>query len=312
MNWKNSVLFVLALLLMSPIAFADETNSSENEKNNKYGMQARYDHIVCQTDFAAHSVDNVVSHIPDKATELNPYKDRIATGVSTLKGYLDAMDKEAFNKYVKGTLHPKLRELSKEVRDSYKGKNNRGIDRETKQAIRDQFKTDKKTMATCISNTTKDFAQGKIKHMRDDLKEWNKKIDNLSARGVDVSELKQIIGGAQGTVVEPLDSEVETDAQGATKKFCLGNGCKDGTNFHFFAKMHIARLNALLEYLENSDKNLDETLLAQVKSDISLASSALSDVGTSAYTDQTKAAVWGNIKKASEDMRALVKSARSG
>ena len=76
--------------------------------------------------------------------------------------------------------------------------------------------------------------------------------------------------------------------------------------------MHIARLNALLEYLENSDKNLDETLLAQVKSDISLASSALSDVGTSAYTDQTKAAVWGNIKKASEDMRALVKSARSG
>jgi len=306
--WKNSVLFVLALLLMSPI-FAHDADNGKRE----YGMQARYDHIVCQTDFATHSVDNVVSHVPDTTTQLNPYKEEIATEVSTLKGYLDTGNKEEFNKYLKETLHPKLRDLTKEIKDSYKGKNNKDLDKDTKQAIRDQFKTDKKTMATCIANTAKDFAQGKITHMQDDLNEWNKKLDNLSARGIDVSEMKQIVSDAQSSVVDPLSSAVSGNAdelKDALHKYCLGNGCK--VNFHFFAKIYIARLNMMLEHIEGTNKTLDANMLAQVKSDISAASSALSSVGTSAYTDQTRAAVWDNIKKASEDLRALIKSARSG
>ncbi len=313
---KGSVLLFMALLLLSPIVFANGNESTGTEKGksmeNRYGMQARYDHIACQVDFTKNTIDNVVGKVPDAATQLNQYKEDLTGELNALKGYLDSKDKEQFNSYVKSTLHQKMIDASKAVKDSLHGKN---VTKDTRKAIQDQFSADRRAFAACNANTAKTFAQEKVQKMKDDLDEWDKKIDNLSARGINVDDMKKIVSDARSMAVDPVSNEVNGATTGdaikaALQKYCLADGCKDGVNFHFFAKMDIARLNALVSYLEGTGKTLDQTALAQLKADIDAANSALASVGTSDYTEATRAAAWDSIKKASEDLRDLVKKSR--
>ena len=315
--WKSGLVFLFAFLLVGSVVFADEGKVDregrhpikERKMDTSYGMEARYEHIKCQVDYSTRSVDSIVESVPGAQNTLASYKSIVTDNLNTLKGYLDSGNKDEFNDYLKNILKPNMQSLSSEAKDSI-----RGVNGTTRSEIRGKLTANKQDMASCNSKAMGTFGQEKVAKLQKALDEWTQKIANLSSKGIDTSKMTSIVGDAKTTVIDPLSAAVATgDAEQvrlALHQYCLGNGCEAGINFHFYAKINIARLEAIVSHLENSNKTLDQAVLVQVKADLSEANIALSAVGTSAYTDDSKAAVWDNIKEASEGLRQLLKGTR--
>ncbi len=145
---------------------------------------------------------------------------------------------------------------------------------------------------------------------------WTDKASNLSGKGIDTSAMTSLIQDAKTQIIAPLQSAIESATDGksladALHKYCLFDGCKDGTNFHFAAKWEIAKLSAMENYVKAQPKAANYTTqLDKVTSDLNSANAGLSAVGSSQYDDH-QSTVWDPIKDAAETLKQVIHGMRS-
>ncbi len=307
MEYKHAVL--IALLLAMPLVSADSGNLT-----SQY-LSASAQQVKCKTDFMVGVIDSITSTVNNSGS-LSSFASALQSDESQLQTYADGGQVDSYRSYLQGTYDPEL----KSARDAIvqwrlaDGRNTTASERQT---LRSDYASLRSTFDSCELSAVKDYADAKVTGYQAILAEYQKKADNLSAKGIDTSNLTSLISQAQSTIVTPLQSALDSanDSKGvadAVRSYCLYNGCKNGTNFHFAAKWDIAKLTAIESYVQSKPASANFTSqLGQVTSDLTSASAMLQGIGTSDYQPGQQAQVWDPIKDAANVLTQVIHGMRS-
>ena len=277
------------------------------------GLEAAMTNAECKTDFMVAVIDGMVAVLNDTGN-LSSQVDILNSDIDTMQGYVDANDTDAFRAYVHGTYAQHMRDAKTAIKDARKGQ---GFGK-MKQQLKEQYDELKSTYDSCHFGTLKHAAETKVDGYKDALGRKRQKIQNLSAKGINTTELDELVDEAENEVVDPLENEVGDadnvqELKGIMDKYCLYNGCKNGTDFHFAAKFEIKKLGLILDNIkaDAESKNLSSDV-ETVQGYLDSAQSKLDAADESKMDDAAHEAMWSDIKAAESALKLLVSKTRSG
>lgn len=299
MRGRLGILFFITLLFL--IVFI----SAENNSNNTVELQHVYDNLKCRVDFY-YGVTNSMSDIRS-SNSLNQTTLRLQSDLAQVQTYAEAGNRDALGKYVKDNFESDHSTIKDSI-SSWRESNVRNLTREQKASLLSQFNQLKKDYDTCQLNSLIGMANGRINYFQNVIETYQKKIDALSAKGIDVSSLNQLISDAQAQIIDPLQTAINSSNNLASinqdlKMYCLFDGCPNGINFHLAAKFEVAKLQIGLDKISNA--NVSQTSIAQLQTDITTANSILTQVGTAKYTSSQNTQLFNAIKDGYNVLRAV-------
>ncbi len=306
MDLKNAVL--IALLLAVPLVSADSGNLS-----SQY-LSASAQQVKCKTDFMVGVLNSITSTVTN-AGSLSAYASALQSDDAQLQTYADGGQVESYRQYLQGTYDPELKS-AREAIVQWRMSDGRNTTVSERQTIRSDYASLRSSFDSCELTAVKDYADAKVTGYTAILAEYQDKASNLSAKGIDTSNLTSLISEARSTIVTPLQSALDSanDSKGvadAIRSYCLYNGCKNGTNFHFAAKWDIAKLTAIESQVQSKPAAANFTAqLGQVTSDLGSASAMLQGIGTSDYQPGQQAQVWDPIKDAASVLTQVIHGMR--
>lgn len=294
-NTLGKSIVLIALLLLIPAVHADEAESRAGN--------AAFMHMQCKTEFTQGVLKVFITVLPSAST-LQTNVDKLRADLAELE--TKAADPKAYTSYVRTTLHPDLR-------DSKQASLNVSLTTSTtkaqRSAIRDGYMQKRATYITCTTNATQAFAEAKLALYKKKIAGAQEKANTLQAKGVGIAAVNKVIVDANTQIVAPMESELGNAStldrkKGVLDKYCLYNGCEYGTNFHFAAKLAIETTQGILNLMKtNANAAQAEESFKQAQIHINAAREALAIIGTKAYSESDKDAVWSHIRAAEKDLK---------
>ena len=299
---------LIALLLAVPLASATGNLSSQY-------LGASAAQVKCKTDFMDGVINSITSNVAS-ASSLSSYSSKLQSDAQQLQTYADNGQADSYRDFLRGTYDPDLKAAREAIVDWRRtpGKN---LTNGTRASLLTSYGQLNTQFKGCELDALKQYADAKVNGYERILQAATDRANNLSAKGLDISALTSLISGAQSAIVTPLQSAINsaTDAKGieaAVRSYCLYNGCKDGTNYHFAAKWEIAKLKAIEAKVQAQPKAGNYTSqLSQVTSDLNTASSVLSSIGTSDFGPGQEGQVWSSINDAAKTLTQVIHGMRS-
>ena len=258
-----------------------------------------------------------VSSFPD-ASSLNQQSDALKQDLVQLQSYAGQGDTDSYRTYVKGTYDSHMKDAGKAVRDARQA-HNKNLSKEVRAGLKSGGEQLKASFDACHFSAMQSYSSSRVDNFNDELDMASAKAANLSAKGIDISNIIGIINSARSQIVEPLKSDISQaktpkDLSAVVEKYCLHDGCKSGVNFHFSAKFEIEKLNGILVVVKANPKAAGQAdRISKIQAELDSAKAALDAAGTSQYPQQGKDdTVWSQIKLAAKDLSELVRTLRSG
>jgi hypothetical protein len=295
---------------------AIEANSSTQEviqetaqetSPEQKSLEIIYNNIVCKTDFTIRLVGYIVSEDPS-AISLSTEVSKLQADTLSLKSYVEANDKSGFKNYIDDVYDVDFQDVKDKIED---WKNSTSISGREKSKLRGDYALLAISYRSCNINSLRSYGEGRVTAFTAILEGYQKKVDELSAKGIDITLLQQVLDDAEDQTVNALKDAVDLakdskEIHEAVKSYCLYDGCKDGKNFHLSAKFEIARLKTALDIAktsENSYKASDK--IPELEGSIESADSALAKIGDSAYDADSKKEVWDSINSANSLVKEI-------
>ncbi|MEW6036339.1 MAG: hypothetical protein AB1529_07025 [Candidatus Micrarchaeota archaeon] len=304
MEYKHAI-FALLLVSLSSAAL----NLSEVRMD---GLEAAMDNVECKTDFMVGVIESVMENTGE---DLQDDINMLEADTDTLQGYADAGDVAAFRSYVHGTYAPDMRETRLDVLEARRGAL---MNASAREAMREDYDELHGTYVSCNLDSLRRFGNARLQGYEQVLERAQEKADDLSGKGVDTSGLDSLIAEAKEEVTEPLSEALDeaqngTDVREAIMAYCLFNGCKDGTNFHFAVKFEAEKLGSILEFIADDAEAAglgDDVDSAQA--DIDAAEATIEAAGTSQYPEGEGKQILDDLKDAARTIKEIVSALRSG
>lgn len=309
---ENKIMMVPVLLLLA----VSVASAARFEYDEKPMLMAVYENAKCRVDFTSDLIDSMVEESPEEEGLLD-YQDTLNDDMDELYGMAQEGNREGFRLYLRETFEPNFREAKEEMREA---RNRIREGEEQGQGkmlrLRNEYMELNGTYAECHYETMGDIAQERIRWMNQVLAHWSEKSDDISGKGVDTSELDGVVDNAEEEIVDALEDEVDSATTGyqvrkAIGGYCLGNGCPNGKNHHFYAKAEIAKLNGILAYLEEDaeEAGLEEEV-SEAEGYLESADGGVQETGQNQYRQGMGESVWNDIKGAAETIRDIFSELR--
>lgn len=221
-------------------------------------------------------------------------------------------DVKEFNEFVRGTVIPDLKEAWEAVKEDRASFRKWGVSNETIRELRIEANESRTEYEECVSSAIVLAGRAKVSWYNEVLAKAQNKVANLSAKGIDATEMTSVINGAESKVVGPLEAAVATDNSATIKSalhtYRLFNGGNESSvSYHFAAKFATAKLDAVLAKIAPEAKAAGyEAQVNEIQAKISAASALLQQIGDKKYTEGQREQVWGDIKSAGEQLRELL------
>jgi hypothetical protein len=160
-------------------------------------------------------------------------------------------------------------------------------------------------LESCFDN--ENYANLVLDHYSNSLDHYQSRAQNLTERGINASNLLGLVDDAQSKILIPMQEDVDSAANSSQfrmtfNKYCLYDGCGNGTNFHMAAKFETMRLNDLLAAM--SPKAAEAGLGGNVSDAKASLNSAKTEIDSweanDASPDQLKVA-WTSINSAAKE-----------
>ena len=301
---------VLAALMILPAAYA-ASGGAQAQLLSAASAEAQ-----CRADFMAGYINAITAAVPNASSSLGGDASALQVDMATLKGYADSGDTAGYRSYLGGTFDPAF----KVARNDIESRPWKGAGNETLSSLKSSYSQLRQTLESCQLDATKSFAQAKIAVYRQDLENYSSRTSMIAGRNgsaIDTSGLNQILSDAASQVIAPLEAALSSagnasDVRAALNQYCLYDGCQNGENFHLAVKYELARLTATLSSAQSRMGANSSDYFAKVQQDVSSAQSALSAIGTSAYTDSNRGQLQDSLKSFTGDLRqAMAQIAQS-
>lgn len=300
-----AVLSALVLLALATAATADSDNSNDAENLRSYS-----DRAFCNIDFYSKVLSDTATKVP-QASALKIWADKLASDASQLKSLAGANDSDAFHKFVRETLNDDLKAADDAVRSERKNYSAYNVTKNITEELKENYKAGKKAFEQCKEQKNIKVAMQKVNNYLHILSQRQVQITKLEKRNINTAELSAIITEAQDTIIKPIQDAINsgnvTWTAAALKQYCLEDGCRNGTNFHFSARFEQARLAALLD-LESAKARREgwKNDSKEAETELEHAKAALRPLGSSQFATTNKSnMVWNLTKQAVETLKKL-------
>src|SRR5271157_3877610 len=245
---RGSFLFaasVAALFLLSSTAFA------QNLTANQTYLAAAAQYAQCKTNFTSAFIGQVTSAVP-RLSGLGQYSAALQSDTSRLSSIAATGNVASFRSYLSGTYDPELNAISGNVSAQMRAAN---LSRNQTSQLRLLYNGTLATYASCRIDSIRDSASRKLDLFNDSIADYQKEANVLSQQGVNVSALDLLLQNAKSQIATPLAAAVglasnASQISAALNRYCLFDGCRNGTNFHLAAHFELDRLTAEAGYLE--------------------------------------------------------------
>jgi len=169
-------------------------------------------------------------------------------------------------------------------------------------ALRADLLTQLGNYSGCAIAADKSFGNAKVQYYNATIAQLDTQISNLSAAGVDTSNLTGIINTGITESVDPLSGAVNgasTQAQvfAALNSYCLYDGCPAGFNYHLDQRFGIAKIGLIINALSGS-AGVNQGELTQASGDLAQANAEMNSVGSAQDTQAQYNVIWDNVTAA--------------
>jgi len=300
----NKFLLITALLLVASF--------SVNATDAVQALEARAAHLQCNIVFTTAVLSDMIAAVPEASTALQPHVDKLNTDSPQLESLAAAGSVVNFASFTLGMLWPDLTAAHLALVGERLKYNQYNVTADTRTQLRTQFNTRRDEFSSCQSSALIESGRTKVTYLNGELARWEEIAANLTAKGADMSEITSLISGARTQIVTPLQAAVDSgdsaQVQAALKQYCLANGCRDGTNFHFYAKADLARLVAITNAVEaNATAAGKGDQITAIRASLTQGRTALDSVGPSQYPAESENSVWTAIRSAGDQLRVLLR-----
>lgn len=270
--------------------------------------------MTCRATLDTDTMNAIIVRFPALATSLNPRIDALKLDIPKLGQYASAGNAKDYNIYVQETFtqHLKLNQAAiKAGLDSLKSNSTGMSKNETKAALRSlksALQLLKEANDRCFD--TKAHANMVLTYYNNTLVVYQRRAQNLSDRGVDAGNLLALVEGARAQIFVPLKDEIDrtdnaSELRNALHRYCLYDGCMNGTNFHMAARFETMRVTDLLAELSKNSTAADGADVSSVQASIDAANAQINAWGTKDVLQDQLVAVWIDIRSAAKGLSDL-------
>ena len=177
------------------------------------------------------------------------------------------------------------------------------------ESLQSEYKTLRDTYETCFD--VQGHAKLVLDYYNTTLGGYEMRAQNLTGRGVNASNLLNLVLDARTQIITPLKNGVKSATNSSQLRmilyqYCLYDGCANGTNFHMAAKYEAMRVGDLLAAM--SSKATEEGLggnVSSVQASLDAAGTKIRSWGAKDATpDQLKEA-WAGILSAAKGSHGI-------
>jgi len=278
-------------IILAGVAFAAMDSNKVQE------LGARYNYISCR-----------VNLVQSQGALLASYgtisTDKITSDLAQLKALADSGDATNFNTELE-TLKDDFKTVNAELKVARQSFSKSNTSRTDKDLLKSQWNVSLDTYKSCNIDTQRGIVSIRIELLQKDIDNWNAVISNMTARGLDTSELTRVVSDAQKLLSELSDaSQIMDDTAFKTRL----NDAND-EQLHIWARFAIGRIKANIARIEpiigQTNRSTD---LDHIKPLLNSAS-ALAAPGNRYGNGEFKQ-VWQDIKDASQQLNTLSKDLR--
>jgi|GEM_PF-3377282 len=289
---KQLTIFCFLILLFAGMTFAAVDNNKVQELN------MRYNYIVCR-----------VNLVQSQAGLLSTYGtisgiDKITSDFASLKSLADSGNPADFNAQVQ-TLNSDFKMVNDGLKAARQAFSKSNISQSDRDSLKSQWNTTLQTYQSCNLDARRGIVSARIAFLQANIDDWNRIIANMTARGLDTTELAAVVTDAQ-KLVSDLNSAVQA-ADDNSFKTMLDNA-NDEQN-HLWARFAIGRIKSNIARVEPI---IGQTNLS---GDIGQINSLLDTASTSAAPGHKYGAgefqqTWQDIKDATQMLNTMSKDLR--
>lgn len=305
---------IAAALAVAMLAIAMAPQAAAAGSYEQQRLQIRYDLTAAHVEFMTGVMTDTVSLIP-QASALNAHVSKLNGDLTQLQGYVSASDVSGFNAYMQGTLQPDLKAAGEALRDCRTHYREWGVNNSTRVELREMYQARKATFDAHVNQARVQIGQYRLDHYNGVMSKTDARISNMASKGIDVTAMQSLRNDVQASVVDPLQSAVNT-GNGETVMNEVGarslfNGAP--YSFHYAARMDLAALTAVTDDIEaNATQAGYGDRIAQVRAKLASAEATLNVVGTGPYAAGQSEQVFGDLKAASEQLKAIIQAMNKG
>lgn len=304
-----TALIACAMLILPAAAFADNTSGPGNNtpKVNPQYLQAALASATCQVSLTTGYLQSVINLNQTTFASLNQDVTKLNGDLTTLQGYVSNNDVKGFQSFVQGQFKTDTRSANLDTQNLIKTTHLTKDQRATLKSEMLQLQSKNKS---CMFAARQQSANVKVQNYQNQITHMQNRSKTLSDKGIDTTALNNQISGANGQV-SSLQNAINSandskSLQKAINSFCLYDGCKKGTNFHFAANSAIAVKQAQLTKIQSRNgSSTYGTQITQAQSDLNAAQSVLNTVGNGQYSGTQQSTVWNDIKAATDIINQL-------
>ncbi len=308
---ENKMMLVPVMLLLA----VNVVSAAGFEYDMTPGLMAVYDNAKCRVDFTNDLIDAMADEVPE-ASYLTDYQDTLNDDMNELYDLAQAGDRVAFREYMQDTLRSDFVDTKDAIRGARDNFDEWNVTLETRLELREDYLSLNETYATCNFNSMKGIADEKLNWMNAALDYWSERSEDLSEKGVDMSGVDATIEDAGNVIIGPFEDAVDSATTGCEVRevigdYCLGNGCVEGINHHFFAKAEIAKLDAILDYLEEDaiEAGLGDEV-EEAESYLESADGGVQETGYEQYAEGVGESIWEDIRSAAGTIKDIFSQLR--
>jgi len=306
---QYAALIACAMLILPAAAFADNTSGSGNntQKVNPQYLQAALASATCQVSLTTGYLQNVINLNQTAFASLNQDVTKMNGDLTTLQGYANSNDKTGFQSFVQGQLKTDTKSIKLDTQNLIKTVH---LTKDQRATLKSETSQLQSTYKSCMFTAKQQSANAKVQNFQNQITQMQNRSKTLTGKGVDTTALNNQISSASAQVAAlqaAINSANDSKSlQKAINSFCLYDGCKNGTNFHFAANSAIAVKQAQLTKIQSRNgSSAYSAQITQAQNDLNAAQSVLNTVGNGQYSGTQQSDVWNNIKAAADIIKQL-------
>ena len=172
------------------------------------------------------------------------------------------------------------------------------------ESLQSTYKSLRDTEDSCFN--TNAYAHLVLNYYTTALNLYQLRAQNLTNRGIDASNLLNLVDNARSQTVTPLQNGVNSATNSSQlrillNQYCLYDGCVNGTNFHMAAKFETMRMADLLAAISpNATAAGLGSNVAAAQTSLNAARTEISSWGTNDAKPDQLGPVWTDIRSAAK------------
>lgn len=320
MKIRFLIIILFASLLVSTVsaATASTVNVTTLLNSALADMQCR---VTFETDF----INTIITLFPSLSSSLSPKAAAIQSDFSQLSQYASQADVESYRIYVQETFTQHLKQDQNAIRAGLDNirLNMANMTKDMKNVTKTSFRTLKSSQKSLMEALDNCSALNKhtnlvLQYYNDTLNRYEARAQNMTDKGINASNLFDLVNSARTQILAPLQNEV-SQAKNASSlniafsHYCLYDGCAKGINFHMAAKFETLRLTDLFAVIapKATAAGLGSNVTA-VQISLNATITEINSLGTGDVSADNLKAIWIDIRSIARELNDLFTALKGG